>query len=867
MIRPAWRTPFQRNGLAVTVCGRLPEGGESMPEAIRAERKHQFPHPTRVLFLTAAAAVQASAAAHAADGTDAGADAFSNYLGAIDALSRHEFAALALTLGAIAFAVTTAIMLVRSRARARAASAQARAEIADLRQRADQAMALLTTEPQVLVVWAAADAEPEFVGDVSLIAATPIPRRLLAFGTWLGSEQAAAMDRAVAALRAHGHAFSMSLTTLGERHVEADGRAVGGRAILRLRDLSGAMRALAEVQAAHERLSADVAPLRALLEALPAPIWARDANGELIWANASYVDAVEAKDISEVVARQSELLDRVAREELSRVRALGESFAARTPVVVAGRRRVFDVLDLPVRGGSAGIGIDVTEVENTRAELAHVTEAHRRTLDQLPTAVAIFSDRQQLTFCNEAYRQLWELPADFLDRHPTDAVILDRLRAARKLPEQLDFRQWRVQLHEAYRALESKQHWWHLPDGRTLRVITTPNPEGGITYVFDDVTERLDLERRYDAMIRVQGETLENLAEAVAVFGSDGRLRLFNPAMARMWRLAPAQLNERPHAESVIDWCQALLRDASFWRALRVAITSLEHRDPLSARLERIDGSVVDCSTVPLPDGATLVCFQDVTDTVNVERALRERNDALETADGLKNDFVHHVSYELRTPLTNIIGFAHLLQDLATGPLTDKQREYLGYISSSSGALLAIINDILDLASIDAGAMQLDLVSVDIRKTIEAAAEGVRDRLTEHGLTLDVRAPADIGSFTADERRVRQVLFNLLSNAIAFSPQGETITLSAERRPDSLVISVADRGKGIPQAIIDRVFNRFETHPLGSQHRGAGLGLSIVQSFVELHGGDVGLDSVEGRGTKVTCVFPLEPNAGRVAAE
>ena len=118
---------------------------------------------------------------------------------------------------------------------------------------------------------------------------------------------------------------------------------------------------------------------------------------------------------------------------------------------------------------------------------------------------------------------------------------------------------------------------------------------------------------------------------------------------------------------------------------------------------------MVDCTTVPLPDGATLVTFHDVTDSVNVERALRERNEALEDADKIKIDFVHHVSYELRSPLTNIIGFVHLLGDPATGPLAPKQREYLDYITVSTNTLLALINNILDLATIDAGRMQLNL--------------------------------------------------------------------------------------------------------------------------------------------------------------
>jgi signal transduction histidine kinase len=486
-----------------------------------------------------------------------------------------------------------------------------------------------------------------------------------------------------------------------------------------------------------------------------------------------------------------------------------------------------------------------------RAELKRLNDAHRRTLDQLATGVAIFTADQRLTFYNAAYRSLWELDTGLLDQSPTDSALLDQLRAARKLPEEKDFREWKAALHEAYRAPEPREHVWHLPDGRTMRVVTTPNSQGGVTYLFEDVTERLAMVRRYDALIRVQSETLDNLAEAVAVFGSDGRLRLHNPAFIDMWRLEPLALADRPHIEAVIGWCKKLYDDDALWRSLHGTVTAIEGRDVVKSRLELRNGSVADLITVPLPDGATLVAFLDVTDTINVERALIERNEALEAADALKVDFVHHVSYELRSPLTNIIGFAHLMAEPSLGTLNPKQREYLGYINTSTNALLAIINDILDLATIDAGAMKLNLGSVDIRRTMTAAAEGIRDRLLKDNITLDIRSASDIGSFAGDERRVRQVLFNLLANAVGFSPPGATITMSAERRPDAVVFTVTDNGPGIPPEVQDRVFDWFESHSQGSSHRGAGLGLSIVRSFVELHGGTVTLDSAIGQGTKV----------------
>ncbi len=289
---------------------------------------------------------------------------------------------------------------------------------------------------------------------------------------------------------------------------------VGGRAILRLRDVSGIKRELAELSARHQKQFDDTDALRTLIEALPSPVWARDDAGKLVYVNQAYARAVEAKDGAEAVERGIELFDRAARTELFRAHEAAQSYAGRLPAIVAGGRRSFDVLTVPAARGSAGIGIDATEAETMRAELARMVDAHRRTLDQLATGVAIFAGNQKLSFYNAAFRSLWDLDAGFLDQGPTDSAVLDQLRAARKLPEQQDFRQWKAALHEAYRAIEPKEHMWHLPDGRTLRVVTTPNPEGGVIYLFDDVTERLDLERRYDALIRVQGETLDNLTEA-----------------------------------------------------------------------------------------------------------------------------------------------------------------------------------------------------------------------------------------------------------------------------------------------------------------------------------------------------------------
>jgi len=788
------------------------------------------------------------------------------YLEAIRNLDELGLAGLALFFGVLVFAVTTAVLLVRTRERLRIERERARAEMAALEGEVDRLFGLLLSEPQVIIAWDR-DGVPEVIGEPSIIAPDLMADRVMDYPTWLRPEQAFAVGTAVDRLLGRGESFLLPLTTAAGRYVTAEGRAIGGAAVLKLNDVTGIKKELAELTHRHRELQADTDAQRAMIEALPSPAWGRDTTGRLVFVNPAYARAVEAPNAATAVASQCELLDSGTRAEIDRRRAAGEAFSGRAGVIVAGARRIFDILEVPGQRGSAGIGRDATETEALRAEIARTVAAHRRTLDQLATAVAIFGPDHNLAFYNSAYQALWDIDAAFLDQGPADAAVLDRLRAARRLPEQPDFRAWKAQLHQAYRASEPAKYEWHLPDQRMLRVVSTPNPDGGVTYLFDDVTERLNLERRYDALIRVQGETLDNLSEAVALFGSDGRVRLFNPVFAKMWHLSPALLGERPHIEAVIEQCRVFHRDEEIWQALRAAVTTLvDRRDPIFRRIDRVDGSVVDCRTVPLPDGATLVTFQDVTDSINVERMLTESNKALVEADKIKIDFVHHVSYELRSPLTNIIGFAHFLGDSSTGPLTPKQQEYLGYITVSSNALLAIINNILDLASIGAGAMTLDLEPVDIRATMAAAAEGVQDRLVKGSITLKIDAPPDIGSFVADERRVRQILFNLLSNAVGFSPAGETVVLSAARTSDAVIFSVADRGPGISSEIRDKVFDWFETHAQGTRHRGAGLGLSIVRSFVELHRGRVSIESVPGQGTTVVCTFPLATEAAQHAA-
>jgi signal transduction histidine kinase len=785
-----------------------------------------------------------------------------------DKLESGQIVLISALLGAIIFSVLSAIQLIRSRDRAEVENARLRLLVGDLKLSADRAEALVNEEDQRLVAWGAPTERPLVAGALPASAGAPADRAMfLNFGAWLKADSAHHLDQLVARLRENGEHFQQVVTTRSNRLIEVRGRTVGTSAVARFRDLSGERLARAEIEARHDLLATEVETTRAMLASAPMPIWLRDEHGALVWVNAAYAAAVEAKDDAEAITHGLELLDTNSRNAIVTVHADNPVFSKRLSAIVAGSRRIFDVADIASQGGSAGIAVDVTEVEAAQAALRREIDFNARTLDQLQTAVAIFGPDRRLKSYNAAYRGLFDLDAGFLESAPEEAAILDRLRAARKLPEQADYRSWRADLFSAYRSLEAREQWWHMPDGQTLRVIANPHPQGGATWVYENVTERLDLESRYNALVSVQGATLDHLAEGVAVFGSDGRIRLHNPSFAAVWHLDQGFLEKRPHVSEIVAACRRPGDDEAMWRRFTACVAGLdENRASISGRMEQPDGRVVDYATVPLPDGQTMVTFVDVTDSVQVERALVERNEALEASDSLKNAFIHHVSYELRSPLTNIIGFAQLLSDARIGPLNPKQREYTGYIMSSSASLLAIVNDILDLTTIDAGIMGLDLAEVDVRATVAAAIESIRERLDESRIRLETAIALDVGGLVADDKRVRQILYNLLSNAIAFSREGGWIRLSAARVNGFIEFTVVDEGAGIPTGFIDSVFDRFASLSRGSTRGGVGLGLSIVKSFVALHGGTVEIASEEGRGTTAKVRLPIRPALDAVAA-
>jgi signal transduction histidine kinase len=796
---------------------------------------------------------------------------FGGLSGNMSSLQVIEFS---MFLGAMGAALLSAVWMIRERSKVAGENQSLRRRVADLTASVERSDALLASRDARIVIWDTRAEKPELLGSMPMSSGAPQDRsHFLAFGRWLTPQSATQLDRAVAALRERGTMFDIGCETITGQLLDVQGRRTGTSAYVRFLGLSDLQAQVARLRQDNEELQTANSLFTALLEALPYPVWRREPNGVLRWANKAY-QAVLAKDSGRKGVAQTtsnglfaELFGTQAREQIERKRLPTGAFEDRVATVVDGDRTVFDVVDVSTPSGTVGLARDVSQMDSLKEEFDRTLRSQSDTLNQLTTAVAIFDTNQKLRSFNNAFQKLWGLDIPFLESAPEHGLVLDRLRSDGKLPEQTEWRRWREQVLSVYRAPEGGEDWWHLPDGKTLRVLANPQPKGGVIIVFENMTEKFDLETRYNTLIKVQGETLDNLAEGVAVFGSDGKVRLANPAFAALWELPAELAREGVHIAAISAACKGMTPNGEWDQFVGVTTGFADAREASHGQVELSNGAILAYALAPLPKGQTMMTFVDVTDTARVGRALKDKNEALQRADMLKNDFIQHVSYELRSPLTNIIGFTELLQQPSTGPLNERQHDYLDHIAVSSSVLLTTVNDILDLATVDAGIMDLDISEIDVPVVFEAILEANAGRFAESGVTLKVVNAMEATRFRADAQRLRQVIGNLLSNAANHAPEGSSVTLSARREGSSVVISVHDAGSGIPSDVLDKVFERFVAQGASGKRGGAGLGLSIVKGLVELHHGTVTIKSGAGKGTLVECRFPADPTAFQAAAE
>lgn len=690
----------------------------------------------------------------------------------------------------------------------------------------------------------------------------------------LPAEKLAELSEAVLRTQKTAAPFRMVATPRGSNrslalrgHLADPQVSPGGAALVWVFDFSDSESELVKLREESARARSDFSALVSLIEAAPLPMWFRGADGTLQLVNSAYVAAVGAADAKSAVESATELVEAIDGKTAAQV-AL-EAAARKQPVermvsvTIHGQRRSFRVSDLPIGDeGIAGYAVDIEDLEELSRSFRAFRDTQRSMLDQLSAGVAQFDGTGQLTFANQPFQRIFALSAEAMRDPPTFERLLDGARDAGRVPEVRDFPEWRREKTGWFSASESQEEAWPLADGTHLRIVAQPVPDGGLLLIAEDRTEQLQLSAMRDTLLRTRTATFDSLFESVAVFAPDGRMQLWNRRFAADWGLESEFLDTHPHIEELLKKIGAQLQKPEQAKAVGdiVRAAALDRKQN-AGRIALADGRTLEFAGVPLPDGNGLLTVLDITDSQKAEIALRERNAALIEADAVKTRFLANMSYELRTPLTSIGGFAELLQSGIGGELSEDGKEYVAAILSSVERLGEQIESLLDLSQSEAGLLPLAREEIGLMDFATGLVGEREARIEEAGITLDLKGSKSAGKVSADKRRLARAIGHLLDNAIAATPSGGRILVQVSRHKEKGQdwgrIVISDNGRGMDEATLARALGGLDTGGGGTTlERRQGLGLPLARQLVEAHGGHLQVLSEQGQGTAAIVDLP-----------
>lgn len=685
----------------------------------------------------------------------------------------------------------------------------------------------------------------------------------------LDPDDAAALAREIVAAQKAGKSFSLpvrghgSARTLLVRGAPAPpGLATNGGVAMWIFDAT-------ESQSEIEALRGDVTQLREALEALagiveaaPLPMWHRMPDLRLGLVNSAYVRAVDAGSAAEVIGKGIELVEAAGglTPQQAAAQAAGEGAVLEraVPATIGGERRTMRVVDVPLgKAGVAGFALDQHELETARTEYRRLEEAQRDLLDRLAAGVARFGPDRALRFWNQPFMSLFALEQGHLDGGPLFERVLDRMREGGRIPEHRDFPAWRAERRDWFLSPDAREENWLLADGTHLRVHALPLPDGGLLLIFEDRTEQVQLSSARDTLLRVRTATFDNLFEAIGVFASDGRLHLWNARFGTIWGVGDDVLAAHPRVDDLMRTVQNRLAKPQQAEVVRELVRAATvERKQRSGHVGFSDGRVFEFAAIPLPDGNALFTMLDVTDSRRVEQVLRDRNEALEQADKVKTAFVTSMSYELRTPLTTISGFAELLLGGYAGELTDASRDYVEGIVQSTGRLSMLIDNVLDLTQGEAGTLPIDRAPVDLVALAEDSLSRIRGDAAVKRIDLASHLDPSLGMVSGDARRIGQALDHLLENAVRYCGEDARVLLHGDGDGERARIVVSDNGPGMDAATQAAVFDPAARAERAKQGQRAAIGLPLARQLAEAHGGTLRIVSEPGQGTMAVIELP-----------
>lgn len=639
----------------------------------------------------------------------------------------------------------------------------------------------------------------------------------------------------------------------------------GGAALVWVFDFSESHAEMARLRAAAARATGDFAALVGLIEAAPMPMWFRGSDLTLQLVNQAYVDAVGATSAAEVVQSQIELLEPENERSPAEIAASSLQTQDKSERIVAatihGARRTLRVSDLPLgQEGVAGYAIDIEEQQQVAREFRAFRDAQRALLDQLSVGVALFDADERLTFANRPFRRLFSVNDEVVEARTAFERFLAEARERGLTPEVRDFPEWRRERTGWFGMRDAVEEAWPLPGGTHLRVVAQPMPDGGLVLITEDRTESLALSAVRDTLLRTRTATLDSLFEALAIFAPDGSVQLWNRSFAGTWGLSTELLDRHPSADELLTAIgRNLVRPEEaglIGGAVRAA--TLDRRER-GGQVELADGRTLRFAGIPLPDGNGLLTVLDITASQKAEQALRERAEALDEANAVKARFLANMSYEFRTPLTTIGGYAELLKSgVASDP--EQSGEYVDAILAAVERLTEQVENVLDLSQSEAGLLPIRKERLDLLDFLTKLVREREEAIIAAGLSLDLKGRRG-RIIEADPRQMGRAVGNLIDNAISGTPEGGRIVIEIRRLADGgpgagMEVTIADNGKGMSSAELARAMGGVRAEKDSPPERRTGLGIPLARQLIEAHDGTLEIISRKGAGTTATIRLP-----------
>ncbi len=597
-----------------------------------------------------------------------------------------------------------------------------------------------------------------------------------------------------------------------------------------------------------------------LINHLPIPVWLRNDKLAIELCNNKFIETVEADSKEEVLIKRIELLGADSKEikmQSSFARASGHAKKGVGSAVIGGQRKIFEYTETPFTNSinegepnindavyTAGCALDISNLDESNRSIRQHQEAHTKLLASLGSAVAVFGSNKELSYYNDALLEFFLFDKEYLDSKPKYQQFLDILREKRLLPEVPDYQKYKNQEIDAFSAIiEAKEDILYLPNDKTVRRIRAPHPLGGLIFTYEDVSDRLSIERSYATLMEVQKQTLDGIKEAVSVFSPNGRLSITNQAYIDLWKLNKAFIDSSPYISDLLEKYHSYFDTVQDWEGLKKELIGhITNRNTKTIRLHRNDGIVIDITSSYLSDNSIMVNYVNVTHETRIEKSLSRSKDNISTTSYLRSEFIKNVSEEIKPSLKTISGFSSKILDSKENQMLPETKEYIKDVQSVVKNLDLMMQDVFDIAPFDIRSDEPEYKELDITAIINNIIGFNTQKAKQKKIKISFSVKDKINPIIADEKYLKQIIFYMICSALDNCADSKKINTELRLNGDNIEFSIF----GILK----------DKNALKSKSQESGL--KLIQRFASMQGGKLENSIDDGHNYYIYLSIPLK---------